>query len=98
MSIFSRILKTLEVRFFDTEEGIDVFNIICRTIRFAKKGEGPSNCKKNPIGTQTEMDFFRTFDSKDYCSEDADYALKRLRIETTSTIHPSSEIIGRGRR
>ena len=97
MSIFSRILKTLEVRFFDTDEGIDVFNIICRTIRFAKKGDGPSNCKRNPIGTQTEMDFFRTFDSKDYCSEDADYALKRLRIET-STTHLSSEIIGRGRR
>ena len=88
----------MEVRFFDTDEGNDVFNIICGIIRFAKKVEGPSNCKKNSIGTQTEMDFFRTFDSKDYCSEDADYALKRLRIETTFTIHPSSEIIGRGRR
>ena len=60
MPIFLRILKTLEVRFFDTDEGNDVFNIICGIIRFAKKLEGLSNCKKNSIGTQTEMDFFRT--------------------------------------
>ena len=60
MPIFLMIVKMLEVIFFDTDEGNEVFNIICGIIRFAKKLEGLSNCKKNSIGTQTEMDFFRT--------------------------------------
>ena len=93
--LLNRIIATIQKRFTITDEGISIGNINARTIKYDKHGEGkrPRHVKVRPVEQRLEVDFEESLRETDMSSSVILPEMRRLEMETSSTVQPSSFLL-----